>query len=227
MNLSQGMIAMRNENTRRQYEQVWDPLVRLFHWLLVAGFVTAYVTQEKHLNLHVWSGYVVGALLIFRVVWGFIGPRYARFRNFLYSPRNVLGYIWDLLHLRTKRYLGHNPAGGAMIFALLLFLALTVGTGLMLYGQENHAGPLARLCSGAPTANVPALIVRDERHRNGELPETEAGESLEALHELFANITLALAIFHLFGVIVTSLEHRENLVLSMITGSKRSLDKHP
>ena len=136
------------DDKRKRYEQVWDPLVRLFHWLLVASFVTAYVTQEERLDLHVWSGYVVGALLIFRVIWGLVGPRHARFRDFLYSPRDVLAYVWDLLRLRTTRYLGHNPAGGVMIFALLLFLALTVGTGLMLYGQENHAGPLARFYAG-------------------------------------------------------------------------------
>lgn len=204
------------------YERVWDPFVRLFHWLLVAGFVVAYVTQEERLHLHVWSGYVVGGLLLFRVAWGFVGPRYARFSDFTYRPRRVLGYLRDLLRLRARRYLGHSPAGGIMIFALLLFLALTVVTGLMLYGQDEHAGPLAPLYGGTSMATA-TVSVTPTRRGGDEAAEGEAGESLEELHELFANVALALVILHLFGVVATSLVHRENLVLSMITGRKRPL----
>lgn len=207
----------------KAYERVWDPLVLLFHWLLVAGFVVAYVTQEERLDLHVWSGYVVGGLLLFRIVWGFVGPRHARFRDFSYRPSRVFGYLRDLLGFRARRYLGHSPAGGVMIFALLLFLILTVVTGLMLYGQDKHAGPLAPLYASASTANPPALVMA-AGHEAEEEPEAEGGESLEEWHELFANVTLALAILHLLGVLAASLVHRENLVLSMITGRKRPLD---
>lgn len=216
-------MATQTPPRREAYVPTWDPFVRLFHWLLVAGFVVAYVTQEDRLDLHVWSGYAVGGLILLRIVWGFVGPRHARFRDFLYRPRQVFGYLRGLIRVHARRYLGHSPAGGVMIFGLLLFLILTVATGLMLYGQENHAGPLAPLYGGIAAANAPAAVMRAE-HGNGKTAEAEGGESLEELHELFANVTLALVIVHVLGVLATSLVHRENLALSMITGRKRAPD---
>lgn len=212
---------MQNQVPPKSFERVWDPLLRLFHWLLGVAFVIAYATQEHPLALHVWSGYVVGGLVVFRIVWGFIGPQHARFRDFLYRPREILAYLWALLRLHARRYLGHSPAGGAMVVALLLALILTVTTGLMLYGQEQHAGPLATFYRGSAAAAT--VITRAESDK--QLPEeAEAEGSLEELHEVLANVTLALVILHVLGVLMTSLVHRENLALAMITGRKRTDD---
>ncbi len=126
---------------------VWDPMIRIFHWSLVAAFVVAYLTEDEMMTLHVYAGYLIAGLLVFRVIWGFIGPRHARFSNFVYTPAEVLGYLKDMASGHPPRYLGHNPAGGAMIVLLLASLLVTGCSGLVLYGAEENAGPLASLAS--------------------------------------------------------------------------------
>lgn len=111
--------------------RVWDPLVRVFHWSLVASFVVAWISADDWDALHIWAGYAAGALIAFRLVWGLIGPRYARFRQFVRSPGTVATYLKDLLSGRETRYLGHNPAGGAMILLLIVSLAALCLSGWM------------------------------------------------------------------------------------------------
>jgi cytochrome b len=112
--------------------KVWDGFIRLFHWSLVAGFALAYATGDEIERVHIAAGYSIGALLALRIVWGFVGPRHARFANFVRSPRTVLANLRDLALLRAPRHLGHNPAGGAMIVALIAMVGGTCVTGYMM-----------------------------------------------------------------------------------------------
>ncbi len=110
-------------HTQRPAEvKVWDIAVRLFHWSLVIGYTVAWLSADQWDQFHNTAGYVVGGLLGFRIIWGLIGTRHARFSDFLYRPSTVLQYLRDSLAGRAKRFLGHNPAGGAMVIALLLSL---------------------------------------------------------------------------------------------------------
>jgi len=199
---------------------VWDPLVRFGHWALVAAFAVAYLSAEEEAGspdlLHVWGGYVVGAIVVVRVVWGFVGPRHARFSDFVRSPVVALAYLIDLLYGRAPRYVGHSPAGGAMVVALLLCLAATVTTGLMVYGEQGK-GPLAVVMMNDAAANGNEVGHRALAETRGERTENTIGE----LHGVMANITVALIVAHIIGVVVASLVHKENLVLAMITGRKR------
>ncbi len=111
--------------------KVWDPLVRIFHWSLVVSFALAWISADEWDDLHIWAGYAAAGLIAFRLVWGLFGPRYARFRQFVRSPGAVAAYVGNLLIGRERRYLGHNPAGGAMIVALIASLALLCLTGWM------------------------------------------------------------------------------------------------
>ena len=185
--------------------KVWDPLVRVFHWTLVIGFFTAYFTEgeDETLFLHTWAGYIVAGLVLVRLLWGFIGTRHARFRDFVFRPAVIKAYLFDVLRLKPKRYLGHNPAGGLMIVLLLISLSCTVFFGMGLYAVDENAGPLAGWLGGL-------------------------GESWEdvfkEVHEFFANFTLFLVVVHVAGVLVESLLHRENLVRAMFTGRKPAED---
>lgn len=202
--------------------RVWDPLVRLFHWSLVASFTLAYFTGEEESLVHVYAGYVVAGLVAFRLLWGFVGTRYARFSNFVYSPRRTVQYLKGLFSGAPEHFTGHNPAGGWMIIMLLVSLLLTSYTGLKVYGLEGH-GPLA---DGGPAVSLvtPAYADSDEHeehegHEDGE-EESEAEEFWEEVHEFFSNLTVLLVLIHVAGVLVAGRLHGENLVRAMITGNK-------
>src|SRR5215831_14450074 len=165
---------------------VWDPLVRFGHWALVAAFAVAYLSGEDEADaLHVWGGYIVGAILVLRVVWGFVGPHHARFSDFVRSPIVALAYFIDLLYGRARRYVGHSPAGGAMVIALLVCLAATVATGLIAYGEEGK-GPLAVVMVTDRNANGNEAGHRVLAEKRGQETESTVGE----LHGLMANITV-------------------------------------
>ena len=181
--------------------RVWDPLVRVFHWGLAGSFAIAFLTEDDLLALHVWAGYLILGLIFIRVLWGFVGTRHARWSDFVKQPTEIFTYLKATIRSRAARYLGHNPAGGAMVVALMLSVTLTGLSGLAVYGAQELSGPMAPLLSG--------------------LSEGWA-HALEDIHEVVANLTLLLVLLHLAGVALASLQHRENLVRAMITGLKRS-----
>ena len=118
---------------------VWDAPVRVFHWLMVLNFAGAYLTAE-HDNwrqLHVAFGYTMAGLVIFRLFWGLIGTRYARFSAFIRRPAKVLAYFRSLLSGQPDHEVGHNPAGGLAIVAMLVMTILLTATG---YGTYNEIG---------------------------------------------------------------------------------------
>lgn len=112
--------------------KVWDPFVRVFHWSLVALFTIAFLTGDEIEWLHLWAGYAIAALVAVRVVWGFIGSHHARFADFVKGPSAVASFLKQSVRLEAPRYLGHNPAGGAMVVALLVMLAGLSVTGFAL-----------------------------------------------------------------------------------------------
>lgn len=209
--------------------KVWDPLVRVFHWSLVLAFATSYLTGDEWDDwgsVHEISGYMILGLVVFRIIWGFVGSKYARFSDFIYSPKTVIEYLKSLLTTHPKHYLGHNPAGGWMVVILLACLLTTTVTGLKVLADEHQEGPLAQL-----ELQVPSLIsVAEARRIGGEQAENDEKEGDEnespwkEIHEFFANFTLFLVMVHILGVIVSSRLHKENLARAMITGNKTSND---
>ncbi|MGV8938041.1 MAG: cytochrome b/b6 domain-containing protein [Allorhizobium sp.] len=166
--------------------KVWDPLVRLFHWSLVGLLAFSFFTGDEWKSAHIVSGYCVAGLIALRLIWGVVGTRHARFSSFVARPRTVVSFLKDTLQLRARRYLGHNPAGGAMVLLLL-----------------------AAVCAIALT---------------GYMQTTDAYWGVawvENAHKTLVYLTLGLVVLHVGGVILASLEHRENLVRAMITGWKR------
>ena len=195
--------------------RVWDLFVRVFHWSVAAGFFIAYFTEDDFMLLHVWTGYLVGALVAMRIVWGFIGPKYARFYDFIYSPFTVWRYLADLALLRARRHLGHSPAGGAMTLLLLLMLVAVVWTGLNIYVIEYGSGPLLRL-SIRSQAVPRAILARQDGSDNDDY--------WEDLHEALSHFLLFFVLLHIGGVALASFVHKENLTRGMITGIKKNIE---
>ncbi|OGS80987.1 MAG: cytochrome B [Gallionellales bacterium GWA2_59_43] len=180
--------------------KVWDLFIRLFHWTLVAGFATAYVSGEVHASdIHVLAGYALCVLLIARVYWGFKGSRHARFRSFFFPPGETLAYVRSMFTGHPKHYLGHNPAGALMVFTLLCMMAALLATGLATLAAIDFEGPLLFIAN-----------------RVGD----EAAYAFRSLHELLSGIALTLVALHFGGAILGSIQHRENLVKAMFTGKK-------
>lgn len=164
---------------------IWDLPTRLFHWLLALSFIVAYFSadSERWALVHITCGYTFLALIIFRLIWGFAGSRYARFSEFVFKPSAVLRYLAGLFHGRPSHYAGHNPAGSLAILAVLS-LGLTCGvSGWLIYAED--------VCW------------------------------LDLTHEASAKLIMALVLVHVFGVLVSSRLHRENLVRAMIDGKKK------
>jgi cytochrome b len=185
--------------------RVWDPALRIGHWVLAACVVVAWFFDEP-LRMHTWLGYLAAVLVALRVLWGFVGPQYARFADFVRGPRDVLAYLAGLVRLSAPHYLGHSPAGGAMILALLAMIAITTGTGMANLAADRGEGPLA------------TVIAKVERPAGQHRPRL----LIRTIHETAANITLVLVVLHVCGVGLASFAHRENLALAMITGRKRA-----
>lgn len=206
--------------------KVWDPVVRIGHWLLAGGFLTAYLTAEENQLIHVIAGYTVAAVVVLRIVWGFVGTKHARFASFVRGPGAVLAYLGGLATGKSKRSIGHNPAGAAMTVALLICIGGVATSGMALLAAEEGEGPLAGFIAAEGEGARPAEVAGEERGLSEDHEEGEAGgganeEMFEEVHETFVNLTLLLIGLHIVGVIASSLAHRENLVRAMITGRKR------
>lgn len=126
--------------------RVWDAPTRLFHWAIVLLLCTSWVTQhENWMSLHFLSGYSMLTLLLFRLLWGFIGSDTARFSHFLHSPFAALRHLARLHRREPDIEIGHNAAGGWMVLLLFALLAVQVATGLCANDDGNNQGPLADL----------------------------------------------------------------------------------
>lgn len=178
---------------------VWDLFVRVAHWTLVAAFATAWFSAEESERIHVIAGYTLGAVVLLRILWGFVGPQYARFRSFWPRPRDVFDYLRSLVTGGGKHYVGHNPAGAAMVIALLVCILVTASSGLVLLAADEGEGLFS------------TFIPRSHKLE----------EAVEDVHEFMAEFTLVLVFAHVAGVLLSSFRHRENLVGAMVHGRKR------
>lgn len=177
--------------------QVWDLPTRLFHWLLVALVTAMFVTGfTGKLDLHMRIGQFTLALVLFRLVWGFIGNAQARFSQFVAMPAKALAYARTLLRPDSGRYLGHNPLGGYAVLALLGLVLLQAGSGLFSSDDIATDGPLYNLVSSSTSAK------------------------LSTIHRLSANALLAVIGLHLAANLFYLLVKKDNLIRPMISGLK-------
>lgn len=177
---------------------VWDAPTRLFHWGLVACVIGLVVTSQlggAAMEWHFRFGYGVLTLLLFRLIWGVVGGHWSRFASFLYSPSQVIRYLKG--QGEAHHSVGHNPLGAFSVFALLGFLALQAGSGLMSDDEIAASGPLARLVSSTWVNNATFY------------------------HKDVGKVVLLVLVFlHLSAISFYYLKKGENLAKAMVTGDK-------
>ena len=180
---------------------VWDLPVRLFHWCLVALVGSAWASAEGGwMEVHFYVGYAIATLLLFRIAWGLVGPRYARFRNFVTGPRTVAAYVRGWLDGSAREPAGHTPAGGWMIIALLVLLMLQVASGMLNSHDGLDAGPWYWAASA------------------------DLREIAEDTHETVFNVLLVAAAAHIVAVLLYFARPGINLVAAMFSGRKRTVE---
>lgn len=176
---------------------VWDIPVRLFHWTLVLLIAFSWLAAEMDwMTWHMYSGYAVLALILFRILWGFIGSTHARFSDFIYGPRALIVYIKTLPSRTAAKFAGHNPLGGISVVLILLCVLAQAGTGLFANDDIINEGPLFRHVS------------------------KELSDWLTTIHKYNFNVLLTLIGVHVAAVLYYLFYKSENLIKPMFTGRK-------
>ena len=191
----------KKKRTRRSSRPllIWDLPTRLFHWLLVALVTVSFASGKVGGNAmltHEWCGAAILALLIFRLIWGFVGSAPSRFRTFLALPSTVFQYALTLLRRDADPHLSHNPLGGWSVMAMLIALLIQAGTGLFANDDIATEGPLYKWVSKA------------------------ISDRLTSIHLLNQDVILILVAVHVTAVLFHVIYKRENLITPMITGMK-------
>lgn len=185
---------------RAHRERIWDPALRAFHWTLAALVIANWLLGKigpTDMTLHFWLGYAVIALLLFRLVWGFVGPAPARFAQFVRGPRAVLAYAREMIRPHPTHWPGHSPVGALAVLAMLAVLIGQVTTGLFADPDDYiNVGPLASQVSSATS------------------------RAALRWHHRGADLILILVLLHWAAVLFYRLWKREDLVRPMITGWK-------
>ena len=185
--------------------KVWDLATRLFHWLLLATFLTSYLSvtfadgpnAAPLMQIHLWSGEFALFLLVFRLIWGVVGSETSRFAQFLRSPMQALAHLRGLFVKSPDDQIGHNAAGGWMVVILLLLLTIQVGTGLFSNDDGTTQGPLAHFV-GKPVS-----------------------DQISDLHSFNFNLLMAAVLVHVVVIGLYARLKGQNLLAPMISGKKR------
>jgi cytochrome b len=190
-------MRMSNNNKSLNRVRVWDLPTRLFHWALVVCMVGQAITGTIGGNAMLWHfrlGYTVLALLLFRIIWGLVGGRWSRFGAFIYTPQSVINYLKG--QGKPEHSVGHSPIGAGSVFAMLGFLLMQVGSGLLSDDEIAFAGPLTRFVSNA------TVSLATSYHKN-----------------IGKWVLLALVLLHLLAIIFY-LRRKNKLVGAMLHGDK-------
>lgn len=177
---------------------IWDLPIRIVHWLLTVLIFGSWYTVSVAGNMkaHMLIGQVILCLLVFRVVWGFVGTRYAKFSSFVFGPRTIVAYARTILSRSGGGYAGHNPLGFLAVFAMLLLIGIQVTTGLFATDGDFYEGPLNHLVSGS------------------------TGRDITDIHYLNFDVLAIMIGIHIVAIFFYLLYKRENLISPMFTGAK-------
>ncbi len=194
-------MSMVRSATSSKQETIINIVVRVFHWSIVTLFVILFVTGDNNDGsdaLHIVSGYLLVSFLLVRILWGIMGDENARWKNYLYYPRQVMSYLYQLFDVSLERkFQLHNPAGGSMILVMMSILSITAITGLLLESLFEFSDVL--LFATTYFSDDSALLIRE-------------------VHGILAYLMLFAIGFHVSGVLYSSYAYKVNAPLMMISG---------
>lgn len=207
-----------NTNTppMRVFVKVWDPIVRIGHWVMVLCFASLFFYGDKF-PLHAYAAYAVMAIMLFRIIWGFVGPRAARFWTFVYSPKTMVKYGVDSVIGHPMHTISHNPLGGAMVFSLIIMMLGTGVLGLMLYSSGQEMGLLGEMVPSEWENELFTMTLLGNTFPLG----------LKELHIWSGNLAASLVICHVLGTLWATAVHKTAHVIGMITGIKDAYTDDP
>jgi cytochrome b len=178
---------------------VWNKTIRTFHSLLILSILVAFLTEDFEV-VHEVVGFFILLLILFRLTYGiFTKNRFAKISEFFHSPKNIFSFIKSVLTFKEKRYLGHNPLGGFVMFLMLILIVVIIFSGSLGFAMKEEEGIMA-LFVGA---------------------NFQIGKALLDIHHISTNFLLVLIAFHLIGVAVSSILTRENLAKSIFFDGKK------
>lgn len=185
----------------RRQVRVWDIPTRAFHWTLASSFIFLIISGDQGwMEWHFKAGYLLSALVIFRLFWGVLGSRYARFKSFAFSPSTTFSYIKGLLTGQHQNHYGHNPAGALMVFALLVLLLVQAFSGMVISDEIMWEGPFYN--------SVPESI-------------NELGGMI---HEPLQGFLQFMIVAHILAIAFHRFKFGEHLVRAMIHGRKPQVE---
>lgn len=205
-----------NNPPKRVFVKVWDPLVRIGHWTMVLCFCALYFRGDKF-PLHAYAAYIVMAIMLVRIVWGFVGPHAARFWTFMYGPKTMIKYGIDSVVGHPMHTISHNPLGSLMVFALIFAMLGTGVLGLMLYSSGQEMGLLGDMVPSDWEDEFFTMTVFGNSFPIG----------LKDLHIWCGNIAASLVTCHVLGTLWATAVHKSAHVIGMITGIKDAYDNDP
>lgn len=191
---------------QRVFVKGWDPVVRFGHWTMVLCFMAVYVTKDKF-PLHIYAAYVIMAYMLFRIIWGFVGSRSARFLTFIYGPKTTIKYIVDSAAGHPMHTISHNPLGAPMVFMLIFMLLATSVLGLLLYSSGEQMGLLGDM--------VPPEW-EDELFEFGD----DLMFGVRDLHIYFGHAVAIFVCMHIVGTFIATAGHKTSHVIPMLIGVK-------
>lgn len=217
-----------------QTDRVFSPLVRIGHWGGALAFLVAFLTAGRPLSLHTRVGYALAAYVVWRLVWGLIGPSRSRFSELLSSPRAYLDDLAGLLSARPIRHAGLGPIGSLLAVSMLVSIVLASVAGVVTLAQRHGEGPLAAFMNSVPEPAPKAMteygddggmtiIPRTDRasiDHGAEHPDVKPGRWIKRVHGTLSQLALWLVILHVLHVLYASLLRGENLLYDMITGNR-------
>lgn len=218
-------------------DRVFSPLVRIGHWGGALAFLVAYVTAGRPLSLHTNVGYGLTAYVVWRLVWGAIGPGRSRFADLVSSPRAYYDDLMGLLRARPVRHVGLGPIGSLIAVSMLVSIALASAAGVVTLAQRHAGGPLAAFLGTVPEAAPQAvteyrsdggmtIIPRTDRASidgGAEHPDVKPGRWIKRVHGTLSLLALWLVALHIVHVLYASVVRGQNLLYDMVTGRRAPL----